>query len=232
MDTSTELAGVGGPSQGVSAAPRTRGDRTGTKITGGGPAGNEQLTSITGTILLVLLAVIGLTIVQIGQLLWLHLFVGLLLIGPVTLKLASTGYRFARYYTRDPAYVRKGPPEILLRLIAPIIVLTTVIVFVSGIVLLFVGPADRGQLVLIHKASFIVWVVFTSLHVLGHLPHLPASLRAARRENPGLTGRQSGSAGRWIAIAGAMVGGLVLAIVLIPDFATWTAHTALLHHHH
>jgi hypothetical protein len=232
MDTSPELAGVGGPSPQAPAAPRSRRSRTGTKISGGGTAGNEQLTSITGMILLVLLAAIGVTIVRIGQLLWLHLFLGLLLIGPVTLKLASTSYRFARYYTHDPAYRRKGPPEILLRLIAPIIVLTTVIVFVSGVVLLFVGPADRGQLVLIHKVSFIVWVVFTSLHVLGHLPHMPASLRAVRRANPGVPGQQLGAAGRWISIAGAVVGGLVLAIVLIPDFGIWTAHTAQLHHHH
>jgi uncharacterized membrane protein YbhN (UPF0104 family) len=201
-------------------------------MTGGGPAGNEQLTSITGAILLVLLAVVGVTIVRIGQLLWLHLFIGLVVIGPVVLKLASTGYRFVRYYTRDPEYLRKGPPEIVLRLIAPIIVLTTAVVFVTGIVLLFVGPADRGQLVLIHKVSFIVWVVFTSLHVLGHLPRMPSSLRAVRRANPGLPGQQLGSAGRWISIAGAIVGGLVLAIVLIPEFASWTAHTATIHHHH
>jgi hypothetical protein len=201
-------------------------------MTGGGPAGNEQLTSITGTILLVLLAAVGVTIVWIGQLLWLHLFIGLVLIGPVTLKLSSTGYRFVRYYTRNPSYRRKGPPEIALRLIAPIVVLTTLVVFVTGVVLLFVGPADRGQLVLIHKVSFIVWVAFTSLHLLGHLPHMPASLRAVRRANPGLPGQQLGSAGRWISIASAIVGGLVLAIVLIPDFSIWTAHTALLHHHH
>jgi hypothetical protein len=202
------------------------------ELTSGGTAGNEQLTSITGTILLLLLAVIGVTIVRIGQLLWLHLFLGLLLIGPVTLKLASTGYRFARYYTRDGEYRRKGPPEVEQRLIAPIIVLTTLLVFVTGVVLLFVGPADRGQLVLIHKVSFIVWVVFTSLHLVMHLPHMPASLRAVRRANPGLPGYQTGAAGRWVSIASAIVGGLVLAIVLIPDFATWTGHTALLHHHH
>jgi len=232
MKPRPELAGAGEASPRAAATRRARRGRIGTKITGGGTAGNEQLTSITGTILLVLLAVVGVTIVRIGQLLWLHLFVGLVLIGPVTLKLASTGYRFARYYTRDPAYRRKGPPQILLRLIAPIIVLTTVIVFASGIVLLFVGPADRGQLLLIHKVSFIVWVIFTSLHVLMHLPHTPASLRAVRRANPALPGQQTGAAGRWISIAGAIAGGLVLAIVLIPDFATWTAHTALLHHHH
>jgi hypothetical protein len=232
MEPRPELARAGGSSPRAPAAPRARGGHTEANVTGGGPAGNEQLTSITGTILLVLLALIGVTIVRIGQLLWLHLFVGLLLIGPVTLKMASTGYRFARYYIHDPAYRRKGPPEILLRLIAPIIVLTTVVVFASGVVLLFVGPADRGQLVLIHKVSFIVWGVFMAVHVLGHLPHMPASMRAARRASPGLPGQQPGAAGRWIAIASALVGGLVLAVVLIPDFAAWTGHTVVLHHRH
>jgi len=64
----------------------------------GGVDGNGWLTTATGIVLIVLLAVLGVTIVRIGQLIWLHLFLGLLLVGPVALKLASTGYRFARYY--------------------------------------------------------------------------------------------------------------------------------------
>jgi hypothetical protein len=232
MATSPELAAARDSGHRAAAPGGAPGGRTETKLTGGGTDGNKQLTAITGTILLVLLAVIGVTIVRIGQLLFVHLFVGLLLIGPVTLKMASTGYRFARYYTRDPAYRRQGPPETLLRLIAPIVVLSTVIVFASGVVLLFVGPSDRSQLQLIHKVSFIVWVAFTSLHVLGHLPAMPASLRAVRRANPDPPGLQPGAAGRWIAVSGALVGGLVLAIVLIPDFAVWTAHGAAFHHHH
>jgi hypothetical protein len=232
MDTSPELTGARESArQAWSARIRAR-LRFGSPITGGGPEGNEELTSITGTILLVLLAALGITIIQIGQLMWLHLFLGLLLIGPVVLKMASTGYRFARYYTRDAAYVRKGPPELVLRLVAPMVVISTLVVFVSGVVLLFVGPANRGQLVLIHKASFFVWIAFTAIHVLGHLPHLPASLRAVHRERPQLPGMQMGAAGRWISIAGALVGGLVLAVVLIPDFSLWTAHLGLLHHHH
>lgn len=197
---------------------------------GGGTEGNEQLTSIVGAILLILLAVIGVTIVRIGQLISVHLFVGLLLIGPVALKLASTGYRFARYYADDQDYRRKGPPETPMRVIAPIVVLSTVIVFVSGVVLLFLGPSDRGQMVQIHKLSFIVWVAFTSLHVLGHLPAMSASLQAVRRADPDLPGVEPGRAGRWIAIASALVAGLVLAIVLIPDFAAWTAHGSFSHH--
>jgi hypothetical protein len=82
-----------------------------TAITSGGPDGNEQLTTITGAILILLLAVIGFTIPQLRQFISVHLFVGMLLIGPVLLKMASTGYRFIRYYTGDGAYFPSFPPS-------------------------------------------------------------------------------------------------------------------------
>ena len=221
-------------SRGAIASPRRR-IRA---LTSGGPDGNEQLTAITGVILIGLLFVIGITILRIRQLISVHLFVGLLLIGPVALKMASTGYRFMRYYTGDTVYRRKGPPEAVLRIIAPIVVLTTVLVFVTGVLLLFAGPAHRNPLLELHKVGFIVWVVFTALHLLGHLPGLGGTLRAGTRSAggragraPGSAGGTPGSAGRWIALAGAIVAGLVLAIVLIPDFHTWTAHGAFPHHH-
>ncbi len=224
---------VGARSQARLSAARARhpSGRSTEPILGGGPDGNEQLTATTGVLLVVLLAVIGVTIVRNSQLISVHLFVGLLLIGPVALKMASTGYRFARYYSGNRAYRRKGPPLLPLRLIAPFVVLSTVIVFASGVVLLFEGPLHRGSWVLIHKVSFFVWLGFTGLHVLGHLRGLPASLtatRAAREDLPGLAG---GDTGRWIALASACVGGLVLAVLLIPQFAAWTASGAFAHHH-
>jgi hypothetical protein len=51
----------------------------------GGPEGNERLTAMTGAVLLILLAVEGYTILRIGRLLTLHVFLGMLLLGPVTL---------------------------------------------------------------------------------------------------------------------------------------------------
>jgi hypothetical protein len=71
----------------------------GSGLTAGGTDGNEQLTTVTGAILIVLLAVIGFTIPQLRQFISVHLFIGMLLIGPVLLKMASMGYRFVRYYT-------------------------------------------------------------------------------------------------------------------------------------
>ena len=219
--------------------PRGRRERTGigrwwrtASVTGGGTDGNEKLTAVNGAILIVLLAVLGFTIPQLRQFIWLHLFMGLLLIGPVLLKMASTGYRFFRYYTHDVEYQRKGPPEVALRLIAPLVVISTVAVFVTGIALLIVGPTHRDPWLLLHKVSFIVWIVFTSLHILGHLPAVGRALGIGGRVQAQHLGAAGGATGRWIALTGALVGGLVLAIVLIPTFTSWTAHSVFLHHHH
>ncbi len=180
--------------------------------------------------LLVLLAVIGVTIVRMHPLLSVHLFVGMLLIAPVSLKLASTGYRFTRYYTHDIAYRRKGAPPAALRALAPLLVLSTVVVFASGVALLFAGPASRSALLPVHKVSFFVWLAVTSLHVLAHLPSLPAALRAdyTRRDvlGPSLPGRS----GRHFALAAALVLGVALAVLTIPEFGPWL-HAHLGHHH-
>jgi hypothetical protein len=219
-------------------ARRSRGERSADLWPGvrsrlrGGPDGNEQLTALTGVVLIVLLAVLGVTIVRIGQLIWLHLFLGLLLLGPVVLKMLSTGYRFVLYYVRDPVYRRRGPPASWLRMIAPIVVLTTIGVFVTGVLLIIVGPVNREPLAEIHKIFFIVWVAFMVLHVLGHLSGMPAALSPERHGRGDIPGLRSGRSGRAIVLAGAIVGGLVVAVVLIPDFAAWTAHNSAFHHHH
>jgi hypothetical protein len=215
-------------------------------LTGGGTDGNERLTSITGLVLIVLLLVIGVTILRIGQLISVHLFVGLLLIGPVALKMATTGYRFVRYYTRDAVYGRKGPPELILRLTAPVLVISTVGVLVSGVILMFEGRAHRDPMLLIHKVCFILWAVVFALHVLGHLPEVIAyipgiggpkrarELRELRNRIPGMAAPQGragqelparvpGGAGRSVVLIGALAVGLILAIALIPDFGSWTS---------
>jgi hypothetical protein len=72
--------------------------------------GNERLTALTGIVLLIGFAIEGMTILALHRLLTLHFFLGMLLIGPVLLKIGSTGYRFVRYYASAAPYVRKGPP--------------------------------------------------------------------------------------------------------------------------
>jgi hypothetical protein len=71
--------------------------------------GNALLTTMTAAVLTVLLAALGVTILDIGGLVTEHMLLGLALIPPVFLKLASTGYRFVRYYSGSGAYTAKGP---------------------------------------------------------------------------------------------------------------------------
>jgi hypothetical protein len=188
-------------------------------LKGGGTAGNERLTAMTGLLLIVVLAAVGVTIVRIGQLLWLHLFLGLVLIGPVALKLLSTGYRFIRYYTRSPRYRRRGPPHTALRMLAPLVVLSTLAVLVTGVALLLLGPSSRGWLVLVHKVSFFAWIAVTGVHVLGHLPELT---RLTRRPAGELTA--AGRGGRRLSLLMALMVGLVCAVALLGRFSAWTHH--------
>lgn len=209
--------------QRVSIEERPRSPRVESRLSSlisGGTDGNEQLSAITGAVLIVLLAVIGVTILRIKGLLWVHLFIGLLLLGPVALKMASTSYRFIRYYTNNPQYRLKGPPADYLRVLGPLVVLTTVVVFASGVALLLVGPSSRGSLLPIHKISFFVWIAVTAIHVLGHLQELAPALRATRPTrdwNPDAAGR----VGRLLSLAGALLAGLLLALLLVPQFTPW-----------
>jgi hypothetical protein len=150
----------------------------------GGVAGNARLTGAVAAALLVLLAAEGATIPFIGQLLGPHIFIGLLLVPPVLVKLGSTGYRFARYYSHAETYVSKGPPALPLRLLAPGVVLTTLALFGTGVALALAAPPSN-TLVFAHKLSFIAWVALMTIHVLGHVLEVPglaaADLRGSRR---------------------------------------------------
>ena len=206
----------------------------------GGVEGNERLTVMTGAVLLILLAVECYTILRIGHLLTLHVFLGMLLLGPVTLKAGSVIYRFARYYTGSAPYRRKGPPALLLRLIGPIIVLLTACVFGSGIMLTVAGPSygpPSGWL-MVHRISFLAWLLFIAIHVLAYVPRLPRLLAAEARGvtlPEGATGGHAGSgrhARRAMEILGgrgtrltlliaSLLGGLVIALLTVHLAGRW-----------
>jgi hypothetical protein len=176
------------------------------RLFAGGSAGNEQLTAVVAAILVLLLAVEGATLLQLGSLLTVHAFVGMLLIPVVVLKLASTGWRMLRYYRHADEYVAHGPPHVVLRvLVAPVIVLSTLVLFGTG-VLLLAFDETHGTLVGLHKASFIVWGGATGLHVLAHVLKLPHALRS----------RAPGVALRAAVVTAAVLGGVVLAVATLP----------------
>ncbi len=190
-----------------------------------GVESNSRLTGTLAAVLLVLLAAEGLTILRIQQLINIHVFIGMLLVPPVALKIGSTGWRFARYYMGSPAYVRKGPPVTILRLLGPVVVVLSVILLASGIALVAVPPSMRQSLLFIHKASFVLWFFAMVVHVLGHIretAHL-APLDYAQR-----TRRQIARAGaRTWAVAVSLVLGLLIGVMTYGDnggFNTYFHH--------
>jgi hypothetical protein len=184
-----------------------------------GPEANARLTASTAVVLLVLLAAEGVTILRIRTLLTPHVFIGMLLVPPILLKMGSTLWRFARYYLGEPAYRRKGPPLAILRLIGPVVVVLTLAVFATGIALLLGPRSWRSQMLLLHKASFIVWLAVMAVHVLGHLLD---TTRLAPRDWIRRTRRQVDGAGvRQWAIAASLALGLILAVIVVPRVGPW-----------
>jgi hypothetical protein len=187
----------------------------------GGTAGNETLTSATALVLVALLIAEGITIVRIGSLRSEHMFIGMVLIPPVLLKLGSTGYRFVRYYAGTRAYREKGPPPMPLRVLAPLLVITTLLVFATGVALLIVGHRP-GLLFTVHKVSFIVWGAFFGVHFLAHLPRMARSLRddwtrEGRRRVPG-------SGVRLALVVASLGGGAAVALAVLPLITGWHGH--------
>ena len=210
MDTSLER---------VRTAGRTR------RATGG-PEGNERLTAASAAVLFVLLAAEGVTIVFLRPLLSAHVFIGMLLIPPVALKTASTGWRFVRYYTGDRGYREKGPPLLPLRLLAPLVVASTVSLFATGVALLVVGPGPRrraraaqGELRGLARCDE---RARTRVHPAG-----PGLARSDwRRADPAPIG---GSFARRTLLAGALVAGVILALVTVRYAQPWVHWAAVFH---
>jgi hypothetical protein len=186
-----------------------------------GVAGNTRLTSATGLVLVALLAIEGVTILSVRQMITLHIFVGVMLLGPVLLKSGSTFYRFARYYTGSPEYRRKGPPSPLHRILGPVVIGSSLSLLGTGVALIFAGDQGSGWLLVAHQTCFWVWVVVIAVHVVGHL--WEAAVTAWKEIRGSLSGRAA-TRRRWrfMAIALALVLGVGAATTLMPTAASWT----------
>lgn len=152
---------------------------------------NRRLTTDAGLLLVPLLFLAGATAVLLRRGIELpHLAVGLVLVPPLLLKLASAGNRFARYHLGDEAFRAAGPPAPGLRPIAPPLVLTMLVLMVSGVGL-WLQPAGRAAEIwlALHKLSFLIFGACLGIHVLVHLLREP-TLRLERRL-PGARGRVS-----------------------------------------
>lgn len=157
-----------------------------------GVAAHRRLTELVSGPLYLLLVAIALTILFIQPLLPEHYVVGFLLIPPLVFKLTCVGYRFGRYYTHSLSYRLAGPPRIPLRVSAPILVISTVAVFLSGIELWLFGLRFGSAWIELHTVSAVVLMLSSGVHVLGHFrPSAMAALEelTTRRSRETLTRR-------------------------------------------
>ena len=178
----------------------------------GGIDGNAALTSAAAVALTALLLAEGVTILDMRGLRTPHMVIGLVLIPPILVKLASTGYRFVRYYTHSSSYVAKGPPLIWLRVMAPVLVVATIGVLATGVALLAVGHKSDTLLGL-HKASFIVWGAVFGVHFLAHLAEMVHSVLS--------DWRLPGAGVRIALVTGSILAGVVLAVTLLHPITGW-----------
>ncbi len=182
-------------------------------------AANERVIAASAAALFVLIFVEGLTLLRIGSMMTMHVVVGVILVPPVLIKLGSTGWRFFRYYTGHPDFVRKGPPSPLLRVLAPVLVLSTVVLFASGIALVVIHDPN-GWLYVVHRYDFLLWFFVLAVHVLAYMWQVPGVLRRDLSSRP--VYRRTSPKGRllrlWL-VAGSVVAGVVLAALLWPSIA-------------
>jgi hypothetical protein len=186
-----------------------------------GVQGNRRLTSATGMVLLAALAVEGVTILSVRQMITLHIFVGVLLLGPVLLKTGSTIYRFGRYYRGTPAYRRNGPPHPLPRILGPFLILSSLALLGTGITVMFLQPDAADWWVTAHQTCFWIWLALLAVHLLGHL--WEAAIISWTELRSSLTGT-AGRNRRWryAIIVAALVVGVGAATILVPSATAWT----------
>ena len=183
-------------------------------------AANARLTGLTGVTLLVLLFAQGLTVPGVRSKIGWHVFIGFLLIPPVLIKAASTGYRAVRYYTGDPAYRAAGPPRPLLRLLAPLLVLSTVVVLATGVALVAGGHPRRGAWLAAHKLSFFLWFALMTVHVLAYVWRAAGLAWAELTDRIGVPGRRL----RIALVACSVVAGVGLGVATRGCVRDWARH--------
>jgi hypothetical protein len=169
-------------------------------------------------VLLALLAVETLTTVSLSSYLPVHIFLGLLLLPPLALKLASTGWRFLRYYAGKTPYRLQGPPKLLLRLLAPLLIASTLTLFGSGVALIIVGHGG-GPLLNLHAFSFAVWGALITVHILAYLTRTLRVGTEDWRHHADMV--VAGARSRRAALSGALLAGVILALTTYPAQQHW-----------
>jgi hypothetical protein len=107
----------------------------------------------------------------------------------------------------------------LLRVLAPILVASTAMIFATGVWLLLLGH-HSDQVLMLHKVGFFVWSGVFGVHFLAHLPRVGRSLGAAwgsaARRRPAARSRLSAT---FVALS--LGAGIALALALLSHITGW-----------
>jgi hypothetical protein len=194
------------------------------------PDGNERLTAAVGIVLVVLtIAELATNVLGLHQLLSVHVFIGLVLIPPVLLKLASTGWRFTRYYTGSKAYRVKGAPDLPMRLLAPLLVAATVVLFASGVAMGVLHGHALDIARRLHGPASVIWMIIVGVHVLVYLKRALVSTK--EDITPASRASVPGARARTYLLAFAIVAGVVVGVATLPVDHHWL-HLPNKHDHH
>lgn len=207
------------PPDGPDAIDVEAGSRPSNRSADPGVVGNERLTAVAGAVLMVPIALEIATTPALRTFLAAHIYIGVLIVGPLAVKLGSTGWRFLRYYIGTPAFVRRGPPALGLRLLAPLLVATTVVLFGSGLGLLITGPARPGLFLGLHAISSVIWFPMIAIHVVAYIWRVPRLVA-----DDVVRHRATEAVGRGLRIGaniGTLLAGAGAAVIAIPAATTW-----------
>ena len=179
---------------------------------GSGPPANRRLTALTGALVLPLAGLVLLSGLFFGSVWRVHYFLGYLLLPIVLLKIGSTTYRMARYYLRSGRYRWVRPPYPLGRITSPLLVLSVIVLFVSGIAM-WLTHSRRDPWGFLHTDAAVVFCALVLLHLVLYLPEALGSVWDAVRRPASATsfGRTSRSA----VIGAAVLTGLLLALLTV-----------------
>jgi hypothetical protein len=116
----------------------------------------------------------------------------------------------------------------LLRMLAPLLVASTLAVFGTGVAMIVVGHRG-GQLRTLHTFSFIAWGVLIGVHVLAYFMRVLRDGTMDWRRNA--VDVVDGVRSRRAVVVGTLLAGVVLALATLPAQRTVLRHGGHRHHH-
>src|ERR1700730_5616755 len=159
-----------------------------------GASANHRLTATTGLVLVPLLGLVFLTGLAMDAYWHVHYVIGFVLIPVIAVRRATPGYGAARYYTGAAPSRARGPPQIGLRLLAPLLVVAITVALVTGVAL-FAAHSRTGTLSTLHTDSAVISAGLVGIHFLAYLSDaVRTTLSELRRRAP------RGRCLRWILV--------------------------------